>query len=110
MKNLILSLFIILSASAYASKVDTASFSVSGVCGMCKDRIENAAYIKGVKKATWDKEEQILTVIYKPNKVTLKQIGESLAEAGHDNEHATSTDEQYMKVHKCCRYREEEVH
>ena len=110
MKNIFLSLFIILSASAYASKVDTASFTVNGICGMCKDRIENAAYIKGVKKATWDKEAQKLTVIYKPNKVTLEQIGESLADAGHDNQYVTCTEEQYMRVHKCCRYREQEVH
>ena len=110
MKNLIFSLLFIFSASAYAAGTDTASFTVNGICGMCKDRIENAAYIKGVKKATWDKEEQTLTVIYKPGKVTLDQIGKSLCEAGHDNQYATCTEEQYLRVHKCCRYRDQEVH
>ena len=84
MKYLSLIIFsIALSVQALAQNdVDTATVHVDGVCGMCKDRIENAAYIKGVKKATWDKETKILTVIYKPKKVTLLQIEESIAAAG----------------------------
>lgn len=92
------------------SDVDTATIKVEGVCGMCKDRIENAAYIKGVKKATWDKETKILTVIYKPNKVTLLQIEEGIAAAGHDTEHVKATEEAYLKVHDCCRYRDLDTH
>lgn len=110
MKNIILSLSLLFSVSALASKIDTASFTVSGICGMCKERIENAAYIKGVKKATWDKEAQTLTVIYNPKKVTLQQIGTSLCEVGHDNQYATCTEEEYLRVHKCCRYRDMDVH
>lgn len=100
-----------LSVQAFAQNdVDTATVRVEGVCGMCKDRIENAAYIKGVKKATWDKETKTLTVIYKPNKVTLLQIEESIAAAGHDTERVKATEEAYNKVHDCCRYREVETH
>jgi copper chaperone CopZ len=90
--------------------IDTATIRVEGVCGMCKERIENAAYIKGVKKATWEKETKILTLIYKPDKVTLQKIEESIAAAGHDTEHLKATEKAYLEVHKCCRYRELETH
>ena len=111
MKQIIITLLFITSGLiSSAGNIDTASFEVSGICNMCKDRIENAAYIKGVKKATWDKETQMLTVIFKPNKVTVQQIAASVAEAGHDNAYVTCTEEQYLKVHNCCRYRENEVH
>ena len=112
MKYLSLIIFsIAFSISALAqNQIDTATVRVEGVCGMCKDRIENAAYVKGVKKATWDKETKILTIIYKPNKVTLQQIEENIAAAGHDTEHVTATEEAYLKVHDCCRYRDLETH
>jgi copper chaperone CopZ len=90
--------------------IDTTTFHVEGICGMCKDRIENAAYIKGVKKVTWDKETKILTVVYKPSKVTPQQIGQSVADAGHDNDYAKASAEAYSKIHDCCTYRETESH
>lgn len=112
MKNiLILSFILFLSAQAFAQKgIDTASFSVNGICGMCEDRIENAAYIKGVKKVDWDKDTQKLTVIYKPKKVSIQEIAQSVADAGHDNEYAKASAEAYKQVHNCCKYREQEVH
>lgn len=99
-----------LALAAKAGNIDTATFEVVGICGMCEDRIENAAYIKGVKKVEWNKDKQELTVIYKPKKVTVKDVARSVAEAGHDNEYFTATEAQYDKVHNCCKYRELEVH
>lgn len=90
--------------------VDTTTIRVEGVCGMCKERIENAAYIKGVKKATWDKESKMLTIIYNPKKVTLQKIEKSIAAAGHDTANIKATERAYLMVHKCCRYRELETH
>ncbi len=96
---------------AQNKNIDTASFTVDGICGMCQERIENAAYIKGVKKVSWNKEEQLLTVIYKPKKVTIKEVAQSVADAGHDNEYFKATDWAYdNKVHHCCKYRENEIH
>jgi len=113
MKNiLILSLAILLGLPAFAQEksIDTATVEVNGVCSMCKERIENAAYVKGVKKATWDKETKVLTVIYQPKKVTVLEIEESVAKAGHDTEHVTATEEAYSKLHNCCKYREDDTH
>lgn len=90
--------------------VVTDTLVVSGVCGMCKERIENAATIKGVKKVEWTPESQQLIVVFRDDKVTLEEIAQSVAEAGHDNELIISTDAQYEKVHDCCKYREIDPH
>ena len=91
-------------------EIVTDSITVNGICGMCEERIENAALIKGVKKVSWDKDKQLLTVVYRKDKVSMQEIAESLADAGHDSSLVTCTDEQYDKVHSCCKYRDNEVH
>ena len=106
----------ILLASCGSTKETTAqtkeaSFFVDGVCGMCEERIENAAYIKGVKKAEWEKSSKTLTIVYSPDKTSPEQVQQSLAEAGHDNAGEKATDEAYdKKIHGCCKYREIESH
>ncbi len=83
---------------------------VNGVCGMCEERIENAAYIKGVKKADWDRETHELVLVYRSDKTDLMTIQKSIAEVGHDTRDIKATDKQYMRVHECCRYRAHEPH
>ncbi len=84
----------------------TTSFKVEGVCNMCKERIENAANIKGVKMASWDKESRMLEVVYIPAKVSIDSIYSSVARAGHDTDKKESTPEQYKKLPQCCAYRD----
>ena len=90
----------------HSSKVKTESFEVDGVCGMCKDRIENAALIKGVKLATWDKETQMLKVVYKPGKVSIQEIHEAVAEAGHETKKVKANMDAYNKLPDCCKYKD----
>ena len=99
-----------LAAKAQDKNLDTATFRVEGICEMCKDRIENGAYIKGVKKVDWNQETKMITVVYNPGKTTLKKVGESIAKAGHDNEYAIANEADYDKVHGCCKYRTDESH
>ena len=92
-------------------KVETTEFSVSGVCEMCKKRIEQAALIKGVKLAEWDKNTQMLKVIYKTKHTNEEAIHKAVAKAGHNTEKVKATDESYQKLPKCCAYRDGiEVH
>lgn len=87
--------------------VETTEFEVTGVCGMCKDRIEAAALgTKGVKLATWDQETQMLKVIYKTSKTNLNSIKQSVADAGHDTDTIKADDEAYAKLPACCAYRD----
>lgn len=83
----------------------TEKLDVSGNCGSCKKRIEKAAYIKGVKRAEWDKETKVLTVTYKPSKTSDKKILKAVAEYGHDSEGFTANEDAYAKLPECCRYR-----
>ena len=87
-------------------KIETCEIQVSGVCKMCKKRIENAALIKGVKMAEWSKETGVLKVVYKTKNVTEGQIHAAIAEAGHDTDKAKAPDKKYSKLPKCCRYRD----
>lgn len=82
---------------------------VRGVCGSCKDRIENAALIKGVKKLNWDKNTQELIVYYKPSKVTTDQIEQEIAKIGHDTKKHKAKDEVYNSLPACCAYRSDEI-
>lgn len=86
-------------------KVANASFTVNGNCGMCKERIETAVSVKGVKASSWDFETQTLKVIYRPNKIEVETIQQLVADAGHDTELVKATDEAYGKLHACCNYR-----
>ena len=47
---------------------------VLGNCDMCKKKIQNAAIkLRGVKKAIWSTKEQILTIKYNPEKISLEK-------------------------------------
>jgi mercuric ion binding protein len=107
-----LGLFLLTFTACSGSKTTTAStltqteFTVNGNCGMCKERIENALTIPGVKTASWSFESQSAKVIYNSAKVSEKAMQAAIAEAGHDTEKVKATDEAYGKLHACCNYRE----
>lgn len=107
----ILILFLsILSQTQNAPKTDVATitFKVSGNCDQCKERIENAADIKGVKVCTWDIKTHVAKVVYNPSKVTPEQIKQAIANAGHDVEGYKASDKAYKELSDCCKYREGE--
>ncbi len=106
-KSLLILSFIGFSMGSFAQNGFVESkIMVKGVCGMCKERIETAVDVKGVKFAQWDRQSDTLLIVYKPEKISLDRIHELLAEAGHDTEQKKATDEAYRKVDGCCRYRE----
>lgn len=110
MKQIILFLTIIFSTfSVFAQDKDVATetYKVDGNCGMCKKRIEKAAYIKGVKRADWDKEKHILTVVYRPSKTSAKDILSAVAKAGHSSEMMEAEEADYHNLPKCCHYKTE---
>ena len=111
MKQLRYILFFLAMSTAMCaqSNITSTSIEVDGLCGMCKERIENAAYIKGVKQVSWDKETHQLDLVFRNDKVSKKEIIASINEAGHDVKDAIASDEQYANIHGCCRYREGEL-
>lgn len=111
------SIFTIVLVMAFATlgfaqdkKTQTTSFFVAGVCDMCKMRIERAVDVKGVKSASYDLSTHQLQITYQPAKITEAKIHQLLNEAGHDTSYSKATEEQYEKVHGCCKYRQHENH
>jgi len=81
--------------------------TVTGVCGMCKERIENAALdVKGVKMATWSPQSQKLKVYYKTKHTDIVKIQEAIAAVGHDTEAVKAEEKAYKKLPDCCLYRD----
>ena len=98
---LVFGLFSSVDISAQATKI---SFEVAGKCDMCKDRIESALDVKGVRMAYWSIDTKICKVTYNPSKITEKEIYKILAEAGHDTPACKAPDKAYNGLHHCCRY------
>lgn len=111
MKQVLIILLLSLGTLAFAQdKNAKASIEVDGVCGMCKERIEKAAIrTKGVKSAVWNIDTHELKLIFDERKTDVKEISKRIAAVGHDTKEIKATEEAYMSVHSCCRYRDKDV-
>ncbi|MBI1223700.1 MAG: cation-transporting ATPase [Bacteroidetes bacterium] len=107
MKTLFFSILTI-AAFSFSFKPDTGNitekFKVYGNCGMCKERIEKALMVKGVKYAYWDKETEMATVKFNPSVVSLIQLHKNVAAVGHDTDLEKADDAVYANLHSCCQY------
>ena len=82
-----------------------AEFKVLGNCGMCKDRIEKAAYtVRGVRNATWDQKTKMFKVSFRPDRTNQEEIERAIAKAGHDTENFLTDDKTHANLHHCCVY------
>ncbi len=110
MKKIILGILLsVLAFSAQAQtkkkKNGTYEIEVNGNCEMCKKRIEKAAFsVKGVKTAEYHIDDNTLHLILNENKCSVIDVQKAIAKAGHDTENVKATDEDYDKLHGCCRY------
>tara|TARA_B000000475_G_C15760974_1_gene351114 strand:+ start:201 stop:545 length:345 start_codon:yes stop_codon:yes gene_type:complete len=93
------------------SKSAQISIEVSGVCEMCKSRIEKGAIkLKGVKYANWDINSNKLSIIYNSRKIKLDSIKYNMALLGHDTDKYKSTDKVYNNLPECCYYKTTSPH
>ena len=100
---------LMISLTAFAGKPKTETFKVYGNCGMCEKTIEKAAKgVKGVKKADWNKKTKMMEVTFDPEKTTMKEIHQAIADVGYDTKEVKAKDEVYNKLHSCCKYDREE--
>lgn len=88
------------------TKLITSNIHVYGNCNMCKERIETALDVKGVKSAEWSPKTKMLEITYNTDKITLKQIHEIINKVGHDTEVSKAGDGVYKELPSCCHYRE----
>src|SRR5690606_5422611 len=79
--------------------------SVKGNCQMCKKRIEKAAYsVKVVRSAEWHQDCQDVHVYIDESKNSIDEVHKAIAKAGHDTDKMKANDEDYEKLHHCCKY------
>ncbi len=82
------------------------TLSVSGSCGMCKERIETTALqVIGVTKAEYNTESQQLTVDTMPV-FLIKELVSALLKAGHDTAGEKAPSSIYESLPACCHYRD----
>jgi copper chaperone CopZ len=102
-------LFLSNHVSAQDAKVSEAEVKVLGNCGMCKDRIERAAYsVRGVRRADWNQKEKKLTVSYRNDRTDIESIERAIAKVGHDTANFLADDETHANLHSCCVYERDE--
>ncbi len=116
MKSFIISIITLLVALVSTGEVQAQkkviedTLHVKGVCGMCKERIEEAAYGKGVKYVSWDKATDKLAIAYRSDKTSMEEVEERILQAGHSTENKDAKPEDYEKLPMCCRYQVKEKH
>jgi periplasmic mercuric ion binding protein len=98
-------LFTTLTSGAQTKSITTVTLSVKGNCEECKEHIENAADIKGVKICSWNPDTKIATITYNPDKVSLIQISEAIAATGYDAGDVKGNEVAYNKLPTCCKYK-----
>ena len=105
MKTFIILLSLIFSINIQAqTTIKTATIAVKGNCDECKERIENAVDIKGVKTSNWDEHKQAITVTFDTKKVTLEQIETAIAKSGHKTANTPADAAAYKALPACCKY------
>ncbi|MFK6999814.1 heavy-metal-associated domain-containing protein [Flavobacterium oreochromis] len=119
MKNIVLVLVLFISVFGFAQEKIVGSefigvkknknakynIEVNGNCEMCKKRIERAAFsISGVKMAQYDIEGKMLHLVLNEEKCTLLDVEKAIGKIGHDTKNVKAIQEDYEKLHGCCRY------
>jgi outer membrane receptor for ferrienterochelin and colicin/copper chaperone CopZ len=89
-----------------AQSTETIEFQVMGTCGMCEDRVEEAAMIEGVTESEWDWEKMIMTVTYDPAVANIINVHKAIAKIGHDTDLMKAGDNVYSALPDCCLYRD----
>jgi len=91
-------------AAAKTPGDQTVSFKVSGMCLDCKHRIESAAMdAKGVKKAEWDPQSDVLVLVGSA-KMDKQKVALAVSKAGYRSELAPADPKAYAKLPACCQY------
>jgi hypothetical protein len=82
----------------------TETVKIYGNCGMCKETIETAAYVKKEAKAEWNIDSKMALITYDSVKTNLNSILKRIAQAGYDSDENTAPNSSYEKLHECCKY------
>jgi periplasmic mercuric ion binding protein len=108
MKSIILGIVFSLTAflmNAQKKNITEQTIQVNGKCGDCKERIETAADISGVKLAVWTPVTKSLKLVFRNDKTSLEKIKLAVAKAGYESEGVAADEKAYAKLPECCKYK-----
>jgi copper chaperone CopZ len=88
---------VVFAQEAKNEKLTTTIFKVHGACEQCKDRIENAIKVRGVKEGNWDVDTKFLTLVYDATIISLEKVQNKILAAGHDVEDKKAKEIQHLK-------------
>ncbi len=103
-------LLLLTSCSAQMKNARTVTVHVNGDCGMCKPRIEKAAFVKGEAEADWDVDAKTARITYDSVRTTLDAVLQRIAQAGYDSEKYVAPDAAYAALPGCCQYERTDKH
>ena len=95
------------SGTSQSDKIKKIKFQVNGVCEMCKNRIETALDIKGIRLADWNIKTKFCKVKFNSEVISENKIHQLIAKLGHDTSKCKATDEDYNNLYYCCHYNRE---
>ena len=76
----------------------------SGICEMCKYTLEkDLAFEKGVKEATFNLEDKIMTIIYNPKKTDAQTLRKRITMVGYHADTLARDPIAYDKLLMCCK-------
>ena len=95
------------SGISQSDKIKKIKFQVNGVCEMCKNRIETALDVKGIRLADWNIKTKFCRVKFNSEIISENKIHQLIAKLGHDTSKCKATDEDYNNLYYCCHYNRE---
>ena len=96
----------LIAQDAKNEKFTSTVFKVFGACEECKDRIELAIKVRGVRLGIWNVETKMLILEYDSTIISLEKIQNKIVAVGHDLETKKANDKVYNNLDACCHYRE----
>ncbi len=86
------------------NKIKKIKFQVNGVCEMCKNRIETALDVKGIRLADWNIRTKFCRVKFNSEVISENDIYKLISGVGHDTPIYKASDEDYNNLYHCCHY------
>lgn len=95
--------FLLIGLVVYA-KTQTATIKSSMVCQMCEDNIRNGLiYEKGIKKITFNLDENEIYVKFNPKQTTLEEIKKKITLLGYAADELPADKEAFDALAGCCK-------
>ncbi|MBC6400774.1 MAG: heavy-metal-associated domain-containing protein [Ekhidna sp.] len=80
------------------------AIKTSGICEMCKETLEyDLAFEKGVKEATLNLDDKVMTIVYNPKKTNPDKLRKRITKIGYHADWLARDSTAYQKLPFCCK-------